>query len=395
MKVLMINSVCGIRSTGRICTDIADALTAQGHEVKIAYGRETVPEKYQHYAVKIGSELDVKIHGIQARLFDGMGFGSKRATEKFIAWVKEYDPDVIHLHNLHGYYINIEVLFRYLKTCSKKILWTLHDCWAFTGHCAHFDYAQCNRWVEGCHHCPQKAEYPATLLADRAKENHQMKKQLFTNVPNMTVIPVSEWLASVVQKSFLHQYPSVVIQNGIDHSAFKPISSDILRQYGIADKRIILGVASLWSPRKGLQHFMELAGMLSEEYRIVLIGCNEVQISRLPENIIGIKETSSVEELAKWYTVADVFVNPSAEETFGLVTVEAMACGTPVIVFNKTAVPEVVTEQCGVVCAENNAYSIKRELDRLKDYDSCACIEVSKKYQKDVQYQKYIDLMVK
>ena len=150
MKVLMINSVCGIRSTGRICTDIAEELEKQGHDVKIAYGRETVPEKYQKYAVRIGTDLDVKLHGIKTRLFDRHGFGSKRATKKFIKWVEEYDPDVIHLHNLHGYYINIKILFDYLKKANKKVVWTLHDCWAFTGHCTHFDFVGCNKWKCKC-----------------------------------------------------------------------------------------------------------------------------------------------------------------------------------------------------------------------------------------------------
>lgn len=176
MKVLMINVVCGIRSTGRICTDIADALTAQGHEVKIAYGRETVPEKYQKYAVKIGSDFGVKLHGLRARLFDGAGFGSKSDTKKFIEWVKEFDPDVIHLHNIHGYYINIEVLFDCLRTCGKKIIWTLHDCWAFTGHSALCDAVQCTKWKKGCKKCPQIKEYPKSYI-DRSKKNW-IKKEL-------------------------------------------------------------------------------------------------------------------------------------------------------------------------------------------------------------------------
>lgn len=161
MKVLMINVVCGIRSTGRICTDLAKELEKQGHEVKIAYGREMVPEQFQKYAVKIGTDIDIKLHGIKARLLDGMGFGSKNVTKKFIQWVEVYDPDVIHLHNIHGYYINIEILFQYLKKCGKKIIWTLHDCWAFTGHSAYCDVVQCDRWIEGCYDCPQMREYPS------------------------------------------------------------------------------------------------------------------------------------------------------------------------------------------------------------------------------------------
>ena len=205
MKVLMINVVCGIRSTGRICTDLATALEAQGHEVKIAYGRENVPEQFQKYAVRIGTDLDVKLHGLRARLLDGAGFGSKRATKKFIEWVKEYDPDVIHLHNIHGYYINVEVLFKYLKSCSKKIIWTLHDCWAFTGHSAYCDAVQCDRWKTGCYECPQISEYPRSVV-DRSKLNWKKKREMFTGIPNMILVTPSQWLAGLVKESFLNKY---------------------------------------------------------------------------------------------------------------------------------------------------------------------------------------------
>ena len=171
MKVLQINSVCGIRSTGRICTDLADVLERNGHECKIAYGRETVPEKYQKYAVRIGSDFGVKLHALQSRIFDNTGFGSRRATEKFIEWVKEYDPDLIHLHNIHGYYINIEVLFNYLAKADIPVVWTLHDCWAFTGHCAHYSYVKCDKWKTGCYNCPKKKRYPSSLLLDASKQN--------------------------------------------------------------------------------------------------------------------------------------------------------------------------------------------------------------------------------
>ena len=156
MKVLMINVVCGIGSTGRICTDLAEELNRQGHVVKIAYGREKTPEKFGKYAIKIGNNLDVYMHVLKARLLDASGFGSKRATKRFINWVQEFDPDIIHLHNIHGYYINIKVLFDYLKANDKKIIWTFHDCWAFTGHTAYCDAISCKRWINGCKKCPQK-----------------------------------------------------------------------------------------------------------------------------------------------------------------------------------------------------------------------------------------------
>ncbi|MBQ6947007.1 MAG: glycosyltransferase, partial [Clostridia bacterium] len=187
MKILMINSVCGIRSTGRICTDLAVDLTAAGHTVKIAYGRESVPEQYQQFGVRIGSDLDVNLHGVKARLLDGSGLGSVSVTKRFIRWIKEYDPDVIHLHNIHGYYLNIKILFDFLRTCGKQILWSFYDCWSFTGHCAHFDFYQCNKWKSGCVGCKHFDEYPKSFV-DAASRNFKLKKRLFTGIPNLQLI---------------------------------------------------------------------------------------------------------------------------------------------------------------------------------------------------------------
>lgn len=339
MKVLMINVVCGIRSTGRICTDIADALTAQGHEVKIAYGRETVPEKYQKYAVRIGSDFGVKLHGLRARLFDGAGFGSKSDTKKFIEWVKEFDPEVIHLHNIHGYYINVEVLFDYLRTCGKKIIWTLHDCWAFTGHCVYFDYAGCEKWKSGCEHCPQRGEYPKSI-SDHSQKNWQKKKELFTGIPNMTLVTPSQWLADLVKQSYMKEYEVRVIHNGVDTETFKPTPSDIKDRYGITDKKVVLGVAAIWDRRKGLDYMIELADMLGNEYKVVVIGVTEEQRKTLPEKVLGVLRTNSVQELVEWYSAAEVFVNPTLEDNYPTTNLEAIACGTPVITFDTGGSPE-------------------------------------------------------
>lgn len=340
MKVLMINVVCGIRSTGRICTDLADALTEQGHEVKIAYGRETVPEKYQKYAIRIGNDLDVKLHALKSRVFDSSGFGSKVATIKFIEWVKEFDPDVIHLHNIHGYYINIEVLFGYLKTCGKKIIWTLHDCWAFTGHCSHFDYIKCDRWKNGCFKCPQKKEYPKCYIADYSEFNWKKKKELFTSVEHMVIVTPSKWLAGLVKQSFLGEYQIEVIYNGIDTDVFKPIPSDFKKHYGLEDKKILLGVASVWDSKKGFDDFIKLAGMLDEGYKIVMVGLSKKQMKIIPNNILGIMRTNSTRELAEIYTAADMFLNLTYEDNYPTVNLEAQACGTPVITYRTGGSPE-------------------------------------------------------
>lgn len=333
MRILMINVVCGIRSTGRICTDLAAALEEQGHEVKIAYGREVVPEQFKKYAVRIGSDLDVKLHGLKARLFDGCGFGSRRATEKFIEWVKEFDPDVIHLHNLHGYYINIEVLFDYLRTCEKKIIWTLHDCWAFTGHAAFCETANCERWIAGCYDCPKKNDYPVSLF-DKSTENWKKKKNLMEGIPNLTIVTPSEWLANLVRNSFLAQYPVLVIHNGVNTSVFKPTDSAVKERLGLQNKKIILGVAALWEKRKGLDDFICISKMLPAQYQVVLVGLSRKQIRHLPKSIVGIERTNSVKELVELYTAADVYVNPTYEDNYPTTNLEAIACGTPVVTFN-------------------------------------------------------------
>ena len=345
MKILQINSVCGIRSTGRICTDLADVLEQNGHECKIAYGRETVPEKYRKYAVRIGSDFDVNLHALQSRIFDNAGFGSRRATEKFIEWVKEYDPDVIHLHNIHGYYINIEVLFNYLAKADKPVVWTLHDCWTFTGHCAHYSYVKCDKWKMGCYNCPQKKSYPSSMLLDASKKNWLKKKALFTSVRKMTLVTPSKWLANEVKQSFLGDYPVKVIPNGIDLNVFKPTPSDFREKNGLVGKKIILGVASTWGPRKGLNDFVELSKILDDNYKIVLVGLSEKQKKELPDNIIKITRTNNVRELAEIYTAADILFNPTYEDTYPTVNLEAQACGTPVVTYRTGGSIESVPEE--------------------------------------------------
>lgn len=358
MKILFINSVCGIGSTGRICTDLAQEYEAKGWEVKIAYGRNAfVPEKYQKYAVRIGTDFDVKMHVVKARLLDGSGFGSKKATEKFIDWVRDYNPDVIHLHNIHGYYINIEVLLNYLRTCGKKIIWTLHDCWAFTGHTAYCDVVGCERWITGCHDCPCLKQYPASFI-DRSKENWKKKKLIMDCIPNLTVVTPSEWLAGLVRKSFLAQYPVMVIHNGIDTSQFYPMESDFKVQYGIENKKMLLGVATSWDDMKGYSDFLRLADTLDEEYAVVLVGLTKKQIKRLPKNIIGVERTNTVKELAQIYSAADLFLNLSYCENYPTVNLEAIACGTPVITYMTGGSPETLLGSCGMTVPKGDISKI-------------------------------------
>lgn len=389
MKILMINTVCGITSTGRICADIADLLEKQGHECKIAYGRGVVPEKCKKYTVKIGGRFNTPLHALASRVFDNTGFYSKGATKKFIKWAKEYNPDVIHLHNIHGYYINIKLLFEFLKEFKKPVVWTLHDCWSFTGHCPHYVFCGCEKWKTQCYSCPQKKEYPASLVFDNSKKNYALKKEMFCGVENLTIATPSKWLKSQVEQSFLKEYCVNVVNNGIDLELFKPIESDFKEKNNIENKKIVLGVANVWSDKKGIHDFVKLAHMLDDSYKIVLVG--DLRGEQIPDNILHIHHTNSQSELSQIYTAADVFVNPTYEEVFGLVNVEALACGTPVITYNTGGSPEIVNDLSGRVvdCGDVDGLALAiKEFSATPD----VCIENAKKFDKKERFIEYTDL---
>lgn len=364
MKVLMINSVCGIGSTGRICTDIADELTENGHECKIAFGRKAVPERYQKYAYRITSDGGVKINALKARLFDNEGFNAAGATKKLISFIEEYNPDVIHLHNLHGYYLNVKILFDYLKKTDKKVVWTLHDCWAFTGHCANFQYPVCDKWKTGCFDCERKAKYPKSFV-DNSQKNYLEKERVFCGVKNLTVVTPSEWLARLVKESFLGRYPTKVINNGIDTSVFRPTESDFKERNGLKDKKMILGVANVWDEFKGINDFIGLSKKISDDYRIVLVGLDEKQLGMLPENILGITRTNNTKELAEIYTAADVLFNPTYEDNYPTVNLEAQACETPVVTYDTGGSGESVPKENVIAAGDVDAF-LNLEKSQLK-----------------------------
>ena len=356
MKVLQINTVCGVGSVGRIVRQIHEALQEKGHESYIAYGRKPLG---CDGAIRIGEDLDVYFHVFLTRVFDLHGFGSKKATKKFLKIVEEINPDIIHLHNIHGYYLNIEVLFDFLKSFDKPVVWTLHDCWAFTGHCSHFTYAKCERWKTGCYSCPEKKSYPRSVIFDNSKSNYARKKKAFIGVKNMTLVTPSQWLAGLVKESFLGDYPVQVILNGIDTEVFKPTPSDFKKRYGLDGKFLILGVANVWEKRKGFDYFLDLSKYLSDDEIIVLVGLSDERIKNLPNNIIGIKRTNSAKELAEIYTAADVFFNPTLEDNYPTVNLEAQACGTYVITFDSGGAKEtIISKESGIAIKPCNAEDI-------------------------------------
>ncbi len=395
MKVLEINSVCGIRSTGRICTDIADMLHENGDECRIGYGRSTVPESYAPIAVSIGDKKDLLLHCLGSRLFDNTGRYSKNATQSFIEWIDSYGPDLVHLHNIHGYYLNIDKLFNYLKEKKVPVVWTLHDCWAYTGHCSHFAAIGCNKWKYECHNCPLKKEYPTSVMMDNSRNNYRWKKTIFGNIENLKIVTPSDWLGECVASSFLGKYPRMTIQNGVDLSVFYPMQSDFEEKYNLTNKKIVLGVASTWTKHKGLEDFIHLAQLLDESYQVVLVGLTKNQIEKLPPNILGIERTNNIQELAQIYTAAYVHVSMSREETMGMTIIEANACGTPVVVFDSTALPEIVTAETGVIlkeCTPEAVAEVITKTDFSKVFFLKACLEHAKHFEKRKMYSKYIEL---
>lgn len=395
MKVLQINSVCGIGSTGRIAIDIHNLLIEHGHESYIAYGRNL--PKNCDIAIKIGTKFDNYAHVAKTRMFDMHGFGSKKATTEFIEKVKELDPDIIHLHNIHGYYINTEILFNYLKKVNKPVIWTLHDCWTFTGHCSYFDYADCDKWKTGCYDCPEKKSYPSSRLLDNSKSNYLRKKEIFNGINCMTIVTPSMWLAKLVKESFLGEYPIKIINNGIDLNVIKPTESNFRERYNLEAKFIILGVANIWDRRKGFEHFIELSQKLVFDEVIIMVGLTKKQKKELPNNIIGITRTNNVKELAEIYTAADVFVNTTLEDNFPTTNLEALACGTPVITFQTGGSVESIDENTGFVVGKNNINELLSKIRKIKVmgktcYSENTITRANKLYNKEDRFSEYINL---
>lgn len=396
MKVLQINSVCGFGSTGRIAVDLQQCLKDSGDTGVVAYGRKTA--KGCDSTVHIGSKWDVYRHIAEARLLDRSGFGSENATVRFLKQVGEYHPDILHLHNIHGYYLHVGKLFEYLKSAKKPVVWTLHDCWAFTGHCAYFEFAGCKRWIAGCHDCPQKSAYPSRWWRDNSVRNYSDKKELFTGVQNLTIVTPSEWLAEQVKQSFLGGYPVHVIPNGVDLTAFRPTESDFRKRYGIRpDEFVVLGVASFWEERKGLSCFIELAQSLHRECRFVTVGVTDRQRREFPEGTIGIARTESPKELAEIYSAADVFVNTTLDDNFPTTNLESLACGTPVVTFRTGGSTESVGEGTGIVVEKADGQALADAVRGIKSRTKAAyteaCVEEAKaKYDKKTACARYIEL---
>ncbi len=392
MKVLQVNSVVNSGSTGRIAEEIGNVLIDHDHESYIAYGRGKAQSNSR--LIKIGSDKDVYWHGAYTLLTDRHGFASKRATQQFVREAQLLRPDLIALHNLHGYYLHLPTLFDYINQEQLPVVWTLFDCWAFTGHCSYFDDISCPKWQTHCDECPKHKNYPASWV-DNSHQNFDDKRQLFTSVSKMELITHSHWLGGLVKASFLADYPINVTPSAINLNLFKYRTSTLEEAYSLSGKKVVLGCASTWSNRKGYQDFIELSCKLSSDYRIVMIGLSTKELKALPPNIIGLRRTESTEELAQWYSLAFAFVNPTSQDNFPTTNLEALACGTPVITYNTGGSPEAIDEYTGFVVDKGDVSGIVEALKKLEalDYEgiSQACrVRAERLYDKKIRYLDYL-----
>jgi len=395
--LLQINSGVNIGSTGRIAEQIGQFAISKGWVSYIAYGRKSNLSISR--TIKIGNKFDFISHVFLTRLFDKHGLGSIWATKILIKKIKLINPDIIHLHNIHGYYINYKVLFEFLSRSNIPVVWTLHDCWAFTGHCSYFSNINCVKWTDLCNQCPKKKYYPTSLFFDLSEVNYLLKRKLFNSVNRMIIVPVSFWLNGLISHSYLSNFPLRVINNGIDLTLFHPITSysEIRRKYDITQRSILIGVANVWHVGKGLHDYYKLSELLPDEYIIVLVGLTKKQINTLPSKIKGIEKTESIIELASLYSASDIVLNLSYQETFGMTTVEGFACGTPGIVYNSTASPELITPETGIIVEPGNIkhvlHAIEDIISKGKDYYSSNCRRRAVEfYNKDKQYEQYLQL---
>lgn len=384
-------------SVSRITEQIGQLVVQNNWNSYIAYGREAGESNSK--LIKIGNKRSVYLHYFYSLLFDKHGLGSVKATKKIISEIIRIKPDLIHLHNIHGFYLNYELLFNFLSTYNVPIVWTLHDCWSITGHCSHFVSASCNKWKTECFNCPLLSDYPRSLFVDNSKNNYLRKQKQFSLINNLTLVPVSDWLAGILKESFLGHSAINRIYNGINTEVFFPRddSKETRIMLGCENKMILLGVATSWGKSKGLFDYYELQNRLKEDEQIVLVGLTEKQIKDLPNNIIGLKRTYNLDSLATLYSAADIVLNLSIAESFGLTTIEGMSCGTPGIVYNCTASPELVTEKTGFVVEPGNFDSllacIKTVKDRGKEFYTNSCRNrVLTYFKKEDRYQEYIAL---
>ena len=391
-KIVQINTALNCGSHGRIVEQISHVGAGRGYYTTIVHGARYV-NKSQFADIQTTTKSQELLNGIKSLLFDAHGLGLKCATKSLITKLEEIKPDIVHLHNIHGYYLNYQILFDYLTKSNVPVVWTLHDCWSITGHCSQFENYNCDKWKTQCHDCQYLMDWYPKAVIDRSRRNFELKKQSFTSVKNMTIVPVSHWLEDKVKQSFLSKYPIKVINNGVDTLSFRPTegSGEIFSNH----KFTILGVASQWDNDKGVQEFIKLSQ--NPDYQVIMIGVNEKLSKQLPDAIVKVAKTNNQDELAEYYSLADVFVNPTYKDTFPTTNLEALACGTPVITYKTGGSPESITPETGIVVDKGDFEQLCTAIEVIrkngKHYYSTNCRERAVNfYNKDERFKDYIDL---
>lgn len=392
MKVFFINAECGKGGgPATIVNDVCKQVYQYGGKAIVAYGLQSSDEVETY---KIGNKIGRYFHALETRIFDNHGCGSRIDTGKLLKEIDRFEPDIVNLHNIHGYYLNYPMLFEYLAQKDIPVVWTLHDCWVFTGHCAYFDRVGCEKWKDCCHDCVNKHEYPKSVLMDNSRRNYLLKKKVFTSVKNMTIVTPSEWLADLVKQSFLSKYDCKVINNGIDLTIFRPLSSNFREENNLIEKKIVLCVASTWEARKGLDDVIKLAKVLDTSYKVIVVGLTQQQIDKMPKEILAISRTDNVEELVKIYSSADVFFNPTYEDNYPTVNMEAISCGTPVVTYDTGGCKEQVNGIVGTSVERGDYRRAASEIQKICEnrINSQDCIDFSQRFERDEAYRKYIEL---
>lgn len=395
MRILQIETVWANSGLPRIVRNLVEYVNNNGGESVFAFGRciTDISADAVSYTHKIGNMINVYADYAISTVLDNAGFNSKQSTREFIRWIDDYNPDLIHLHSLVGYYINVEILFDYLKKSGKPVVWTQHDCWAFTGHCINYEMYNCRKWMQenGCCNCSQRKTYPKSIIIDNSERNYVKKKKTFTSLDNIKLVTPSEWLAGEVRKSFLKCYDVLTIPNGLDLQMYSPRKTDLRGKYQLENKRIILAVAATWTEKKGIEDIIRLSSDLDGNNALVVIGLTPIQEKLFGNNLISIPRITDNDILAQWYSEADVLVQPSKEESFGMVAIEAMACGTPVVAYRVTAIPEVVADGAGVTVDAGDYELFKKyALEYKKDVN--ACIKSAMKFDVNSCNEKYFNL---
>lgn len=355
-RLLQINVCSNVLSTGKICEDIAKVSQNAGWDTYIVYNSNGKPSVSNE--IPIGSKANKFFHYLQYRLFDNEGLNSQKQTKYLLRRIEEIMPDIIHLHNIHDHWLNYPLLFNYIADRNIPVVWTQHDCWAFTGGCMYFDFSNCERWKNGCVGCLERR---GLLVKNRARKNFELKKLLIEKIPSITFVPVSNWLGDLMKQSVQKNRPIITIHNGVDISRFRPATSIAKTKFKV------IGVAAVWDARKGLDDFIKLRNILPSEIDIILVGLTSKQIESLPKGFVGICRTSSVEELVQLYSDADVFVNPTYADNFPTTNIEALACGTPVITYKTGGSPEAIDEETGVVVEQGNLTALAEAILRIKE----------------------------